>query len=64
MNSFIPENPRLVIGPNGETANNILRETAVVVCKTTEEFNEQALGMPFNSTVPAGPTQVHAMKKN
>ena len=56
MNCFIPDKPKVVIlkddtkWPEVEVATNIAPETLVIVCDTKDEFDNESLGLPFNST--------------
>jgi hypothetical protein len=63
MNSFIPQNPIVVLGPNGEVANNIDPELTVVKTSTVAEFEEASRGVTFDSRHPHPQTQVLAHRK-
>lgn len=64
MNAFIPENPIVVLGPNGEVANNIDPNLKVVKTATVGEFESASAGVTFDSRRPCVQTQVLAHKKN
>ena len=58
MNCFTPDKPKVVIletkGNAGESiieiANNIDPKLEVVICTSVEDFKEQSLGLPFNTS--------------
>ena len=63
MNAFIPENPIVVLGPNGEVANNIDPNLKVVKTATVAEFETESAGVTFDSRTPRVQTQVLAHRK-
>lgn len=70
MNSFIPQNPKVVIllnkNANGlveAVANNIDPDLTVEIVTTVVDFNNASAGVTFNSTEPRPQTQVLAHRK-
>lgn len=63
MNAFIPENPIVVLGPNGEVANNIDPNLTIVKTNTVAEFEAASAGVTFDSRHPHPQTQVLAHRK-
>ena len=68
MNTFVPEEPKLVLlqdraGTVLAQASNIPNLEVKVVHKMGE-FNTEAAGKPFNSTAPVLVQQVLASKKH
>jgi hypothetical protein len=63
MNSFIPENPTVVLQVSKDgtavirSANNIDRGINIVLVPDKDAFDDKALNQPFNSTIPAQPQQ-------
>ena len=70
MNSFIPQNPKVVILLNKNAkglievvANNIDPELTVEIVTTVVDFNNASAGVTFNSAEPHPQTQVLAHSK-
>jgi hypothetical protein len=64
MNTFIPENPTVILQVSRDgtavirLANNIDPNLKIVLVETATTFDDKALNQPFNNTINLGPQQV------